>query len=80
MMTYEDFYDIAVYINANVERQRFTQREIACNAYEYLCEFEDSKEKQRLNSTMLDLVDLLMQDGDDERIEWATRILTEING
>lgn len=80
MMTYEDFYDIAVYINANVERQRFTQREIACNAYEYLCEFEDSKAKQRLNSTMLDLVDLLMQDGDDECVEWATRILTEING
>lgn len=78
-MGYEDFYDIAVYGN-EAWKGSFTQREIACNAYEYLCEFEDSKAKKRLNSTMLDLVDLLMQDNEDECIEWATRILTEING
>lgn len=78
-MGYEDFYDIAVYGN-EAWKGSFTQREIACNAYEYLCEFEDSKAKKRLNGTMLDLVDLLMQDNEDECIEWATRILTEING
>ena len=78
-MEYLDFYDIAVYRNGEC-RGKFTQREIAANAYEYLCEFEDSKAKKRLNSTMLDLVDLLMQDEGDECVEWATRILTEING
>lgn len=78
-MGYDDFYDIAVYGN-EAWKGSFTQREIACNAYEYLCEFEDSKAKKRLNGTMLDLVDLLMQDNEDECIEWATRILTEING
>ena len=79
MLTYEDFYDIAVYGN-EAWKGSFTQREIAANAYEYLCEFEDSKAKKRLNRTMLDLVDLLMQDNENECIEWATRILTEING
>lgn len=78
-MTYLDFYDIAVYGN-EAWKGSFTQREIAANAYEYLCEFEDSKAKKRLNNTMLDLVDLLMQDEEDECVEWATRILTEING
>lgn len=78
-MTYDDFYDIAVYGN-EAWKGSFTQREIAVNAYEYLCEFEDSKAKKRMNNTMLCLVDLLMQDGNDECVEWATRILTEING
>ena len=76
-MEYLDFYDIAVYGN-EVGKGKFTQREIAANAYEYLCEFEDSKAKKRLNNAMLVLVELLNQDGSEECLYWAEQIESEI--
>ena len=67
-MEYADFYDITAY-GSDMWKGNFSQKEIACYSYEYLCEFESSKLKGRLNSTILDLVDLLKQDGSEACIE-----------
>ena len=60
-MEYSDFYDIAVYGNANWKGS-FTPREIACNAYNYLADFEYSKAKGTVVSTIQELIDLLLDD------------------
>ena len=60
-MEYADFYDIAVYGNANWKGS-FTQKEIACNAYNYLADFEYSKAKGTVVSTIQELIDLLLDD------------------
>lgn len=41
MLYYSDFYDIAKYANDNW-KACFTQKEIACSAYEYMVEYEAS--------------------------------------
>lgn len=58
-MEYSEFYDIAVYGNANWKGS-FTQKEIACNAYNYLVDFEYSKAKGTVVSSIRELVDLLL--------------------
>ena len=60
-MEYADFYDIAVYGNANWKGS-FTRKEIACNAYNYLVDFEYSKAKRTIVSTIQELIDLLLDD------------------
>ena len=60
-MEYNDFYDIAVYGNAQW-KGAFTQKEIACNAYNYLMDFEYSKVKGTVVSTIQELIDLLLDD------------------
>lgn len=60
-MEYNEFYDIAVYGNANWKGS-FTQKEIACNAYNYLVDFEYSKVKGTIVSTIQELIDLLLDD------------------
>lgn len=64
-MTYEDFYDIAVYGSENWKGS-FTPREIACNAYDYLCEFQESKIKGKPTRTMIELCKLICEDMDYE--------------
>ena len=58
-MEYADFYDIAVYGNENWKGS-FTQKEIACNAYNYFVDFEYSKAKGTVVSTIQELIDLLL--------------------
>ena len=60
-MEYNEFYDIAVYGNANWKGS-FTQKEIACNAYNYLIDFEYSKVKGTVASIIQELIDLLLDD------------------
>ena len=60
-MEYSDFYDIAMYGNANW-KGAFTQKEIACNAYNYLMDFEYSKAKGTVVSIIQELIDLLLDD------------------
>lgn len=61
-MEYGDFYDIAEYGNANW-KGNFTQKEIACNAYDYLVEFEKSKNDEKPTHTIKELCKLLAEDG-----------------
>jgi hypothetical protein len=62
-MTYENFYDIAMYGNKEW-KGFFTDKEIACNAYDYLVEYEASKEAGKPTNTMLELCRLLLMDSD----------------
>ena len=62
-MEYADFYDIAEYGNENWKGS-FTQREIACNAYDYLCEYRYSVAKGKPTRTMIELCKLICEDID----------------
>ena len=77
MMEYIDFYDIAEYGNANWKGS-FTPREIACNAYDYLCSFRYSKMTNEPAHTIKELLKLLKEDGSEECLEWVERIEEEI--
>lgn len=63
MMTYDDFYTIAEYGNENWKGS-FTPREIANNAYDYLCEYRYSIAKGKPTRTMIELCKLICEDMD----------------
>lgn len=72
-MTYEDFYDIAVYGNENW-KGNFTQKEIASNAYNYMCELEESVNRGKATHSMQELCNLLREDGTEEAKEFLEQI------
>lgn len=76
-MEYSDFYDIAVYGN-EAWKGSFSNKEVACNAYEYKMDFDYSKESGSLASTIYELLLLLDQDNSEETKEWARRIREEL--
>ena len=78
MLSYSDFYDIAEYGNENWKGS-FTPKEIACNAYDYLCEFEASKANGEPTHTIEELAKLLVEDGSEEAKEWLYQIASELN-
>ena len=61
MLEYADFYNIAEYGNENWKGS-FTPREIANNAYDYLCEYQASKIKGKPTRTMIELCKLICED------------------
>ena len=61
MLEYSDFYDIAEYGNENW-KGCFTLKEIACNAYDYLCEYRYSVAKGKPTNTMIELCKLIRED------------------
>ena len=63
MLEYSDFYDIAEYGNERW-KGNFSPREIACNAYDYLCEYQVSKIKGKPTHTMIELCKLICEDMD----------------
>ena len=63
MMIYDDFYAIAEYGNENW-KGNFSPREIANNAYDYLCEYHASKIKGKPTRTMIELCKLICEDMD----------------
>ena len=79
MLDYSFFYDIAEYGNKNW-KGKFTPKELACYAYDYLVEFEDSKEKgsYHISSTIQELLSLLDEDNAEETKNWANRIREEL--
>lgn len=62
-MDYNDFYTITEYGNENWKGS-FTPREIACNAYDYLCEYRYSVAKGKPTRTMIELCKLIYEDMD----------------
>lgn len=76
-MEYGDFYDIAEYGNANW-KGNFTPKEIACNAYDYLVEFEESKARETVTPVIQELCKLLAEDGGEECKEWLYQIADEL--
>lgn len=79
MLDYSFFYDIAEYGNANW-KGNFSPKEIACYAYDYLVEFEESKAKggYYISSTIQELLRLLDEDGSEECCFWASEIRSEL--
>ena len=78
MMEYDDFYSIAEYGNENWKGS-FTSREIANNAYDYLCEFHESKTNNEPTEIIKTLCSLLAEDGSDECKWWLKEIAEELN-
>lgn len=76
-MTYSDFYDIAEYGNANW-KGNFTPKEIAENAYDYLCEFKESMEHTRVTHTIQELLELLNTDRSEIALEYANILRYEL--
>ena len=81
MMEYSDFYDIAEYGNEHWNGN-YTQKEIACNAYDYLCDFEWSKNAYVTDTGIAEnirgLAKLLAKDGSDEAMLWLGQIADEL--
>ena len=80
MLDYSFFYDIAEYGNANW-KGNFSEKEIACYAFDYLIEFEASKLKggYHVTSTIQELLSLLDEDKCDQCTEWANKIRRELS-
>lgn len=77
-MNYETFYDIAEYGSANW-KGNFTPKEIAMNAYDYLCEFEYSKANEEVTNIIKELTRLLALDGSEECKAWLYQIASKLN-
>ena len=60
-MEFNDFYTIAEYGNENW-KGGFTPREVANNAYDYLCEYRYSVAKGKSTRTMIELCKLICED------------------
>lgn len=60
-MKYADFYDIAVYGNDNW-KGNFSQKEVACNAFDYWSDYEYSKVKGVVTEVIQRLIELLIDD------------------
>lgn len=67
-MEYGNFYDIAEYGNANW-KGNFTPKEIACNAYDYLVEFEESKARETVTPVIQELCKLLAEDVEERAVK-----------
>lgn len=77
MLGYGDFYDIAEYGNANW-KGGYTQKEVACNAYEYLCAFEESKAKEVIAPIIQEIAKLLAEDASEKAKDWLYQIAEEL--
>lgn len=84
MMEYSDFYDIAEYGNEHWNGN-YTPKEIACNAYDYMRDFEWSKNAyvtdKIIVGSIFDIMFSLMLDemnGSEEAKYWLKQIADEI--
>lgn len=78
MINYEFFYDIAAYGN-ETWKGSFTPKEVACNAYEYFCEFNTSLENEKPTETILCLYTLLIEDHSESCLDWAYTLAKELD-
>lgn len=76
-MQYVDFYEIAEYLNA-INRNTFTAREVACNAYDYYADFQWSKANEMVARTIQELAKLLAEDGSEECKDWLYEMAREL--
>lgn len=63
MLEYADFYNISEYASENW-KGNFTQKEIACYAYDYKVEYDYSIEQSKPTRTMIELCKLICEDMD----------------
>lgn len=90
-MEYADFYDIVTYLNTNANHA-YSEKELACNAYNYLCDYEASKDAPTVESTIQSIINSLLEDwsvetqnvnADQAEIlqleSWLWEMFTELN-
>lgn len=77
-MNYSYFYDIAEYLNG-LNRNIFSHREVAENAHIYICDFEWSKANDKVAHNIKELCRQLIEDGEEQSLEWVYDIATELN-
>lgn len=79
-LEYVDFYDFAAYGNENWKGS-YTPKEVAENAYDYYSDFQSAKRKGCLtkDNTIFQMLIRLVEDGSEEALDWANKILNEIN-
>lgn len=79
-LEYGDFYDISVYANENWMGCN-SDKVIAENAYDYYSDFQSAKRKGCLtkDNTIFQMLMRLVEDGSEEALDWANKILNEIN-
>ena len=77
-MDYSDFYDIAEYGNDNWKGS-FTKKELACNAYDYYAEYEQSVKHGRPTHTIAELYSLLKADDNDDTEYWLRSLEAKID-
>lgn len=80
MGTYTFWYDVAEYGNANWKGS-FTSKEIAENAYEYLCEWETTLKECKVSSGIDTLMHQLHEDycnGNIEALQLLDTIVDEL--
>ena len=77
-MEYSNFYDIAAYGNV-AWKGCFSAKEVAENAYIYMCDFEASKENEQPTRIIQELAKLLAEDGSDECKGWLYDMARELD-
>ena len=80
MLEYRDFYDIAAYGNENWKGS-YTTKEVLQNASDYYSDFQSAKRKGYISkdNTIYRILMRLVEDGTEDALDWASRILNEIN-
>ena len=76
-MNFRDFYQIASYGN-EMWKGSFTAEEIAQNAYDYITDFQWSKENKIVAYNIQELSKLLAEDGSEECKDWLYEMATEL--
>lgn len=77
-MEYQDFLNLSAYGNEQWNGA-FTQEEIIGNADVYYSDFQFSKKTGEATDTIIELLRLLEEDGEEQATEWKTRIESELN-
>ncbi len=72
-LEFSDFYDLAEYGNKNWKGS-FTPKEVACNAYDYYEEYQQSVKQGHPTHTMMELYNLLKDDDSDEVEYWLSNL------
>lgn len=77
-MEYQDFLELAQYGNEEWNGA-FTSEEVAENAETYYSDFLSSKKTGKITEIIMELLNLLEEDGEEQASNWKTRIEKELN-
>lgn len=76
-MEYSNFYDLAKYGNENW-KGAYSEKDVACNAYDYKLEFDESKKVGKPTHIISELMKLLDEDGSEEAMWFLNDIRWEL--
>lgn len=77
-MEYQDFLNLSAYGNEQWNGS-FTQEEVKQNADIYFSDFQFSKRTGETTDTIIELLRLLKEDGEEQASNWKRKIEEELN-